>query len=74
MPRANWEFTGNLKIPLPPLKEQESIIKYLNNKILEMENFILKQKHQIELLKEYRTALISEAVTGKIDVRDEAAI
>ncbi|WJE29652.1 restriction endonuclease subunit S [Bacillus altitudinis] len=70
MPRANWSFIGNTLIPLPPLSEQEVIVK----EIMEVDEryFILisKLKNQIEKLKEYRQALIYEAVTGKIDVRD----
>lgn len=70
MPRANWSFIGNIFIPLPPLNEQKAII----GEIMEVEkrHFILtrKLKEQIEKLKEYRQALIYEAVTGKIDVRD----
>lgn len=70
MPRANWSFIGNTLIPLPPLSEQEVIVK----EIMEVDKryFILisKLKNQIEKLKEYRQSLIYEAVTGKIDVRD----
>lgn len=70
MPRANWSFIGNTLIPLPPLSEQEVIVK----EIMEVDEryFILisKLKNQIKKLKEYRQSLIYEAVTGKIDVRD----
>ena len=70
MPRASWEFIRNLKIPLPPIIEQQSITDYLSKKTTRMDKSIEKQERQIEHLKEYRTALISEVVTGKIDVRD----
>ena len=70
MPRASWEFISNLKIPLPPIIEQQSITDYLDEKTTRIDKSIAKQERQIEHLKEYRTALISEVVTGKIDVRD----
>ena len=60
----------NLFIPLPKIKEQEYIIEFLNQKtgvIDKSSNEILKT---IDKLKSYRRSLISEAVTGKIDVRD----
>lgn len=57
---------------VPELQEQKTITEYLVNKTDEMDSIIIKQEQQIELLKEYRTALISEAVTGKIDVREES--
>ena len=70
MPRASWDFIRNLKIPLPPIIEQQSITDYLYKKTTIMDESIEKQERQIEHLKEYRTALISEVVTGKLDVRD----
>ena len=70
MPRASWEFIRNLKIPLSPIIEQQSIVDYLDAQTTRMDKSIEKQGKQIDLLKEYRTAFISEVVTGKIDVRD----
>ncbi|MCY7616680.1 restriction endonuclease subunit S [Bacillus pumilus] len=58
------------KILLPPMDEQVVIAKYLDEETLILEQLIGKVKQQIEALKEYRQALIYEAVTGKIDVRD----
>jgi type I restriction enzyme, S subunit len=58
------------KILLPPLDEQVFIAKYLDRETLKLEQLAEKVKQQIEALKEYRQALIYEAVTGKIDVRD----
>jgi restriction endonuclease S subunit len=70
MPRANWDFIGNLKIPLPNKEEQKKIIEFLSKKSNEIDDLVSKIKEQIQKLKEYRQSLISEAVTGKIDVRD----
>ena len=70
MPRVSWEFMGNLSFVIPPLKEQEEIISYLKAEISKLDLLIEKANQTIILLKERRTALISAAVTGKIDVRD----
>jgi restriction endonuclease S subunit len=70
MPRASWDdFISQLLIPYPQNGEQTAIANYLDRKTDQMDDVISKTHHEIELLHEYRTALISEAVTGKIDVR-----
>ena len=70
MPRASWDFIGNLPILLPMVDEQENIISYLDENFQKFD----EQKNRIDLvinhLQEYRSALITNAVTGKIDVRD----
>ena len=53
-----------------PLNEQIQIVKYLNIKVNEINNFVSDINEQIKKLKEYRQSLISEVVTGKVDVRD----
>lgn len=55
---------------VPPLSEQDEIVKYLQVKVSEVEISKRIVENQIEKLKEYRQSLIYEAVTGKIDVRD----
>jgi len=72
MPRASWDFIGNIKIPLPSTEEQEEIVKKINSEQTSIEKFIKVATRSIELLKERRASLISEAVTGKIDVRELA--
>ena len=72
MPRASWDkFISNIEIGIPPLEEQIQIASYIGSKLNDIKSIILKYKSEIDLLKEYKTALISEVVTGKIDVRDE---
>lgn len=64
------EYLSNGLLPVPPMQEQQSIVQYLSAK---MKNFSQLEKNSIigiALLKERKTALISAAVTGKIDVRD----
>lgn len=66
MPRASWEFIGNLKIPLPPLHEQKEIAAFLDSKVAQIDSAIEKTKKQIKLIKEYKNTLINEAVCGRV--------
>jgi type I restriction enzyme S subunit len=68
-PNISQEIIKSLKIQSPPLQEQQAIANYLDRETSQIDNLIEKTKQSIEYLKEYRTALISSAVTGKIDVR-----
>lgn len=68
MPRANWEFIGNLKIPLPPIEEQKQIAEFLDSEISKIDSIIEKIKKQIELIKEYKSTLINQAVCGRINL------
>ena len=56
-------------IPLPPLSEQKQIVNFLSRKTGQIDELITIEGRKIELLREYRQSLISEVVTGKIDVR-----
>jgi type I restriction enzyme S subunit len=64
------EKLGDTKFVSIPIKEQESIVIYLDEKTSKIDNLVSKSTKAINLLKEKRTALISSAVTGKIDVRE----
>lgn len=68
--RINLTELKKLWIPYPPLEEQQQIANYLDDKTSKIDTLIEKSNKSIELLKEKRTALISAAVTGKIDVRE----
>lgn len=64
-------YASNLKdirIPLPPLKEQEQIVNFLDEKCEKIDLLIEKTKKQIKLIKEYKTTLINQAVCGRIDL------
>ncbi len=67
--RVPTSFLEEFVLGLPPIEEQQKIVDYIDKGKLSIENAVLKIQREIELLQEYRTALISEAVTGKIDVR-----
>jgi len=53
----------NIKIPIPPLSEQQQIVSFLDTKTSLIDSFIEKTQRKIELLKEKRTSLINEVVT-----------
>jgi type I restriction enzyme S subunit len=53
----------------PPLNEQKQITEYLNIRTKEIDELVSMEQNKIDLLKEYRQSLISEVITGKIDVR-----
>jgi restriction endonuclease S subunit len=55
---------------VPPFDEQRSITDFLNRETANLDTLITKIREAIDRLKEYRTAVVSAAVTGKIDVRD----
>lgn len=57
-------------IPVPPLRIQKEIALYLQNKIGKIVSILSEQEHQLSDLKSYKSSLITEAVTGKIDLRD----
>ena len=61
-----------VRIPLPPLHEQREIVEFLNVRCGKIDVLIAKANEVIETLREYRSALITDAVTGKIDVRGAA--
>lgn len=60
----------NFVTVLPPINEQNEIVDFLNKKISEIDELVLKIQEQIKILQKYQQSLIYEAVTGKIDVRN----
>jgi type I restriction enzyme S subunit len=72
-PHLNAEELGAVRILLPPDSEQDVIAAFLDCETEKIDVLVAKISEAINTLKEHRTALISAAVTGKIDVRQEAA-
>lgn len=68
---VGMEDIKKLRMPLPPIQEQQAIVEYLNEELEKYSTSIEKVQAGIEVLKEYRTALVTKAVTGQIDVRGE---
>ena len=68
MPRANVEFISNMFLAIPPLPEQKQIIDYLDTQTAKIDQAIALKTAHIEKLKEYKSVLINDAVTGKVRV------
>jgi len=64
------ESVGKYQMLLPPIEEQAKIVKFLEENLNTISLVFDKIKDQIKKLKSYRESIISEAVTGKVDVRD----
>jgi len=69
-PGLNSDMVRNNTVGMPPLAEQQAIVDVLASETARIDGLIAKVRYSIEKLQEYRTALISAAVTGKIDVRE----
>lgn len=69
MPRASWEdFIKYIYIPVIPIGEQHIIVEYLDKTLDENDELSIKLQNSIDLLKEKRSAIISAAINGKIDL------
>ena len=73
MQNLNTGMIGQMPVVVPPRHEQDMIVAYLDEKCNYINSLISKVHEGIDCIKEFRTALISAAVTGKIDVREEVA-
>lgn len=71
--QIKWHLLRRVPVSLPPLEEQRAIAARLDREKARIDLLIAKTERSIELLKEHRSALITAAVTGKIDVRGLAA-
>jgi restriction endonuclease S subunit len=71
VPSVNEGQICEITVAPPPLPEQRAIAAFLDRETAKIDALIKKIQEAIERLKEFRTALISVAVTGKIDVRGE---
>jgi type I restriction enzyme S subunit len=72
-PKLTSERLGSIKLPKPPVAEQIAIAEFLDRETAKLDQMMAKVEAAIGKLQEYRTALITAAVTGKIDVRKAAA-
>lgn len=67
--RIPSDFVKNYPIGLPPIDEQLEILEHIQEKSAEIDQAISRAQREIELMREYRTRLISDVVTGQVDVR-----
>ena len=65
----NATMVGQLVVIVPPLPEQTAIVEFLETELLKFDTLTAEAQRAIDLLQERRTALISAAATGQIDVR-----
>ena len=63
----------DMKVPFPSIEERRTILQHIEEKTTPIDKAIARARRQIELVNEYRTRLIADVVTGKLDVRDAAA-
>ncbi len=68
MPRANWNLIGSLYITYPSISEQKKIVDHINKKVEKIDAALELIQDSIKTLQEFKSSLISHAVTGKIKV------
>lgn len=69
MPTLNRNYIHELHVAIPSLEDQYQIASSLDETIIRIEHSISNIERQIDLIQEYRTRLIADVVTGKVDVR-----
>lgn len=72
--RLNTSVVCEVKIPIPPIDTQRAAVEQSRARLTQIDTLIAKSTAMIDTLHEYRSALITDAVTGKIDVRGTAGI
>jgi type I restriction enzyme S subunit len=71
-PHVNVEQIKNFQLVLPPPKEQEEISTWISTHTASLDSAIVRAQREIELVREYRTRLTADVVTGQLDVREAA--
>ena len=72
MPKINRESLADLRVFLPPIEEQAELVRWVRVELKRVDVLAERTKHSIDLLKQRRSALITAAVTGQIDLRESA--
>ena len=74
---GQWDLSTarmrEIPVLLPPLPEQKAIVEYLDTATADSDIALARARRQIHLVEEYRTRLVADVVTGKLDVREVAA-
>lgn len=68
MPRASWSFIGSKIIHVPSIEDQKHIVSSLKERISKIDEAKQKTEESIKKVKNYRSSLITEAVTGQLDI------
>lgn len=71
--RLYFDQFGQIPVPIPPVEEQASIVAFYREETADISVAISRLEREIELLREYRTRLVADVVTGKLDVREASA-
>lgn len=71
--RLYFDQFGQIPIPVPPVDEQIAIVAFYESETADITGAISRLEREITLLREYRTRLVADVVTGKLDVREAAA-
>ena len=69
----NCDIVARLRLPIPPIDEQIEIARRIEDALARLEGATETMAKQTELLRDYRTRLVADVVTGKLDVREAAA-
>lgn len=69
MPRADWTFIGNVRLPVPCKDEQEAILSHIEIETKDLDEAIARAEEEIKLIREYRNRQIADVATGQVDVR-----
>lgn len=72
-PNINAAVVRSLRIGLPSVEEQVRILEFVDDSTGQIDTTVSRLKREIELLGEYRTRLVADVVTGKLDVREAAS-
>jgi type I restriction enzyme S subunit len=73
MPKVNREALADCLMWYPPLEEQSAILRFVNRESAPLDEALARLEREIQLVREYRTRLVADVVTGKLDVREVAA-
>lgn len=71
-PRVRFSDFGSFVLPKPPVSEQQEIVNYIHDACRGIDASLRTMQRETDLLQEYRTRLIADVVTGKLDVREAA--
>jgi len=72
VPHLSPEQIKAFRVALPPIKEQQTIVAYIKSETRLLDETIARAQREIELIQEYRTRLIADVVTGRVDVQQLA--
>ncbi|RZJ93132.1 MAG: restriction endonuclease subunit S, partial [Hymenobacter sp.] len=67
--RITTDFVRNFEVGIPPITEQQQILDYLAAETRLLDETTSRAQREIELIQEYRTRLVADVVTGRVDVR-----